>query len=104
MSVFDTAMNTVFTDKNLGVNAVYTPVTGSVKTIRAVVRTPSEIIDGGRLITSAIYPAYLIDIKVADVPNPVEGDTVTINGEVFTVRAPQHTAEKLIWQLDVDKQ
>lgn len=104
MTAFENALNQLFTDSNLSVIATYAPAAGGSSSIRVVRRAPPSLITGGGMYSDAVLPAYLIDVRVSDVAQPAEGDTITIGSDTFEVKSFEYDSEKLAWELNVDKQ
>ena len=99
-SVFASAMDALFADPNIGVEAIYTSDGGAPVLVRAVVRRPDEVTNFGdaRLWSETTR----IDLRVAEVPAPRPGDRIEIDGEAFLIQGePVRDRERLIWTLDM---
>ena len=76
MSVFDLAMNALFNDPNLGVDAVWRAGgAGDGLPVRIILKRPQEIV--GYRDSRFELPATLVDVRLSEV-TPAKGDTVTI--------------------------
>jgi hypothetical protein len=100
MSVFVSAIDDLFSDPNLALDAVYRADGGSDVPVRVMLRRPDRIGDFGE--TRLAAATTLVDIRVAEVAVPMEGDTVVIGGETFIVQGqPLRDVERLVWTLEV---
>lgn len=100
MSAFAAAVATRFADPNLAVDALYTPVeTGVAVTVRGIVRAPDTVtpIFGASLASDTV----MVEVRCAEVAEPVEGDMILIGGEDRIVQGqPRRDALRLVWILD----
>ena len=103
MSAFQEMIDALFSNSSLAQDIVYTPVAGTPKTIRAVIKSPDRIVDVREM---AIHtPTLVVDVRVSDVAAPQEGDTFTIGTLLYTVQGePVRDAENLVWTLDCYRQ
>ena len=103
MSAFQEMIDALFSDSALARDVLYTPVAGTPKTIRAVIKSPDRIVDVHEM---AIHtPTLVVDVRVSDVPDPGEGDTLTIGMLIYAVQGePVRDAENLVWTLDCYRQ
>lgn len=98
MSAFSAAINAIFRDPNMAVDAGYRsggadPAT-SVRVMRTVPDVMSEF-NGGRFVAESVA----LDVRISEVETLEKGDTFTIGGEVFEVfSAPRKDSEGLIWK------
>ena len=99
MTAFVSAINALFADSNLAVDAVYTPAGGDPLTVRVVARRPDEITGFG---DTRVHAAIAIfDVRVAEVAAPAAGDTLAIGGDTYLVQGePVKDRDGLIWRLD----
>ncbi len=70
------------------------------QTVRIITRRPDDLagIEGLSIITAST----LVDVRVKEVPKPVEKDEIEIGGERFVVQGkPRRDRLRLIWSLDV---
>ena len=103
MSAFQGMIDALFSDSALARDVLYTPVAGTARTIRAVIKSPDRIIDVREM---AIHtPTLVVDVRVSDVPDPGEGDTLTIGALTYAVQGePVRDVENLVWTLDCYRQ
>ena len=97
---FAAAIEMLFADPNIGVEAIYTSDGGTPVLVRAVVRRADAVSEFGdaRLWSKTTR----IDLRVAEVPNPRPGDRIEINTEAFLIQGePVHDRERLVWTLDM---
>jgi hypothetical protein len=99
MTAFQEMIDALFADAALARTVTYTPVAGLPQTIRAVIRSPDRIVDVREM---AIHtPTVVVDVRVSDVPDPNQGDTLTIDTFLYVVQGePVRDAENLVWTLD----
>ena len=100
MNAFATAIEMLFADPNIGVEATYTSDGGTPVVVRAVVRRPDEVTSFGdaRLWSETTR----IDLRVAEVPNPRPGDRLEIDSDAFLIQGePVRDRERLVWTVDL---
>ena len=100
MSAFAAAIEMLFADPNIGVEAIYTSDGGAPVVVRAVVRRPDEVTNFGdaRLWSETTR----VDLRVTEVPNPRPGDQIEIGGEAFLIQGePVRDRERLVWTVDL---
>ena len=100
MNVFATAMNVIFADRNMAVDAIwFAGGTGPGVTIRIIRKSPDEItpFGAGRILSETTQ----LDARVADMPTPAPGDLIRIGPEDFILQGePKLDSERLIWTLN----
>jgi hypothetical protein len=100
MNAFATAMNVIFADANMAVDAIwFAGGTGPGLTIRVIRKSPDEItpFGAGRILSETTQ----LDARVADMPTPAPGDLIRIGAEDFLVQGePKADRERLIWTLN----
>jgi len=97
---FAAAVEMLFADPNIGVEAIYTSDGGAPVLVRVVARRADAVSEFGdaRLWSETTR----IDLRVAEVPNPRPGDRIEINTEAFLIQGePKLDRERLIWTLDM---
>ena len=103
MNAFATAMNMIFTDPNMAMDAIwFTGGTGPGVAIRVIRKSPDEItpFGAGRIQSETTQ----IDARVADMPTPASGDLIRIGAEDFILQGePKLERERLIWTLNTRK-
>lgn len=100
MSAFAAAVGALFTDPNIGRDAVYIADGGVPQLVRAVARRADAISDFGdaRLWSETTR----IDLRVAEVANPRPGDRIEIDGDAFLIQGePVRDRERLVWTVDL---
>lgn len=100
MNAFAAAIEMLFADPNIGVEAVYTSDGGAPVMVRAVVRRPDEVTNFGdaRLWSETTR----LDLRAAEVPNPRPGDRLEIDAEAFIIQGePVRDRERLVWTVDL---
>lgn len=100
MSVFDTAMQALFTDANLAVEATFIPVSGANKVVRVITRAPDVYQNIGQ---SVMHTSSLVlEVQVADCPALTPGDRFLIGQTTYIVQGePRRDSERLTWQVDL---
>ena len=100
MNAFATAMNVIFADANMAVDALwFAGGTGAGIAIRVIRKSPDEItpFGAGRVLSETTQ----LDARVADMPTPVPGDVIQIGAETFTLQGePKLDRARLIWTLN----
>lgn len=101
---FSAAIDDLFADPNIARDAVWRPGgTGDGIPVRAIARRPDRNAEFGAV---AVHTATAVfEVRVSEVPNPAEGDTITLigalGGEIFVVQGePVRDAERLVWAID----
>ena len=100
MTVFAAAIEMLFADLNIGVEAIYTSDGGAPVVVRAVLRRPDEVTSFGdaRLWSETTR----VDLRVTEVPNPRPGDRIEIDGDAFLIQGePVRDRERLVWTVDL---
>lgn len=100
MTVFDTAIDTLFTNSDLAVDATYSPAAGGSSSVRVIVshiEEPTDVFNAGAVVLKSIA-----DIRVSDVALPVQGDGLAIGSDTYTITNPQKKdANQLIWTMEL---
>ena len=104
MTAFTAAIDALFADPNLGVNAIYRAGgSGEAITLRAIVRQPDRVGTYGE--TRIATETTIIDIRTSEVAAPAEGDTIEMAGTVYVIQgAPIRDGERLVWTLEARAQ
>ena len=100
MTAFAEALDLLFSDGNIGREAVYVAEGGTPQLIRVVPRRADEVTSFGdaRLWSETTR----VDLRVAEVPNPRQGDRIEIQGEAFLIQGePVRDRERLVWTVDL---
>ena len=100
MTAFAAVVDALFSDPNIGREAVYTSDGGAPVLVRIVSRRADTITDFGdaRLWSETTR----IDLRMADVAIPRPGDRIEIDGDAFLVQGePVRDREWLVWTMDL---
>ena len=101
MNAFATAMNVIFADANMAVDAIwFAGGTGPGVSIRVIRKSPDEItpFGAGRILSETT----LLEARVADLPTPAAGDLIRIGVEDFMLQGePKLDRERRIWTLNM---
>lgn len=99
MTVFSSAIQTLFNDQNLAVNATFIPQIGVSKAVRVITRAPDVYQNIGQSVIET--PSLVLEVQVADCPTVSQGDQFIINSATYTVQGePRRDSERLYWQVD----
>ena len=101
MNAFATAMNVIFADANMAVDALwFAGGTGSGVAVRIIRKSPDEITPFGA--ARIMSETTVLDARVADMPTPAPGDLIRIKLEDFLIQGePKLDRERLIWTLNM---
>lgn len=100
MTAFAAIVDALFSDPNIGREAVYIADGGAPSLVRIVSRQADAISDFGdaRLWSETTR----IDLRLAEVPNPSPGDRIEIAGNAFLIQGePVRDRERLVWTVDL---
>ena len=100
MSAFAAAVGALFTDGNIGRDAVYIADGGAPVLVRLIARRADDVTEFGdaRLWSETTR----VDLQVAEVPNPRPGDRIEIDGDAFLIQGePVRDRERLVWTVDL---
>jgi hypothetical protein len=100
MNAFATAINMIFADANMAVDAIwFAGGTGPGIAVRVIRKSPDEVtpFGAGRILSETTQ----LDARVADLATPAPGDLIQIGAETFTLQGePKLDRERLIWTLN----
>ena len=100
MNAFATAMDRIFADRNMAVDATwFAGGTGPGVAIRVIRKSPDEVtpFGAGRILSETT----VLEVRVAEVPTPAPADLIRIGTEDFLVQGqPKLDRERLIWTLN----
>ena len=103
MNAFATAMNIIFGNADMAVDALwFAGGLGPGVAVRVIRKSPDEItpFGAGRILSETT----VLDARVADLPTPAAGDLIRIGLEDFLVQGePKLDRERLIWTLNTRK-
>lgn len=100
-TAFAPALDALFADPNLGVDAVYRAGGGGPGLpIRVIVRQPDRIGTFGE--TRIAAATTTVDVRVAEVATPAAGDIVEVDGTVYMIQGePIRDAACLLWTAEL---
>ena len=104
MTAFTAAIDALFADPNLGLDAVYR-VGGADPGVplRVILRRPDRIGEFGE--ARIVAETLLIDVRLQDVAVPVDGDTIEMDGILHVIQGePISDAERLVWTIEARRQ
>ena len=100
MNAFATAMNMIFADANMAVDAIwFAGGTGPGVAVRVIRKSPDEVtpFGAGRILSETTQ----LDARMVDMPTPAPGDLIRIGTEDFLLQGePKLDRERLIWTLN----
>ena len=100
MTAFAAAMDAIFEDPDMALDALYQPSGGGGgETVRVIRSSPDEMtgFNTGRFVTDAVT----IDVRVSEVADLNDGDTFEFSGEVYRVQGePRRDGDRLIWRAE----
>lgn len=100
MTVFSAAINTLFDDPNIGIDATYyAGGEGAGVAVRIVWRAPDQVADfgGGRFVARG----RMLEVRVSDVAMLSAGDTVTVAGQEYVISGePLIDDNGLLWRAE----
>ena len=101
MNAFATAMNVIFADRNMAVDALWLAGgTGPGVNVRVIRKSPDEITPFGA--ARILSETTQLEARVADMPTPAAGDLIRIGPEDFLLQGePKLDRERLIWTLNM---
>ena len=101
MNAFASAIDRIFADANMAVDAIwFAGGTGPGVAARVIRKSPDEITPFGA--ARILSDTTLLEARVLDLPTPASGDVIRIGPEDFVVQGePTRDRERLIWSLDL---
>ena len=97
MSVFDSLLSRIFSNRDLSSTATYVPLGGSAVSIPAIMITPAAVNIPANV--DVFVPAFAADVLERDVAQPKEGDQIILEGNSFTVSSFENDSLKKVWRL-----
>lgn len=83
MTIFDTAIDTLFNDDNMAVDAIYTPVAGGPVSVRVILTEGVEIASAG--FSDVSDRRTVVGIRNSEIDSPGRGDTILVGAITYTV-------------------
>jgi len=100
MNAFAAALDALFADINMAVDATWYPVGGAPQPIRVIRKAPDEVTAFGS--AQILSETTLVDVRTSEMANPKPGDGISIGAENFTIQgAPKRDRERLLWTLEL---
>ncbi len=101
MNAFAAAMDAIFADANMAVDATWTPGgVGPETPLRIIRKAPDELTEFGA--ARILSDTLIVDIRVSEAPGFAAGDTVDIGRVPYTVQGkPRRDRERLIWTVEL---
>jgi hypothetical protein len=100
MNAFAMAMDALFADVNLGLDATWYPAGGAPQPVRVIRKAPDEVTSFGS--AQILSETTLVDARVSEMANPRPGDGITIGADNFTIQGePRRDRDRLIWTLEL---
>ena len=100
MSVFDTAVATLFADQNMASDATFIPQNGANASVRVIIRAPDAFQKVGSSIIDT--PTTTLEVLVSDCPLLAPGDQFLIGQTTYVVQGePRRDELQLTWLVDV---
>ena len=100
MTAFAAAIDVLFADLNLGIDAVYRAGGADPgMPVRVILRRPDRISEFGE--TRIVAGTVVVDVRVSEVATPAESDTIEADGIVYVIQGePIRDAERLVWTVE----
>ena len=104
MTVFTAAIDALFVDPNLGLDAMYRAGGADPGIpVRVILRRPDRVGEFGE--TRVVAETLLIDVRVQDAAAPADGDTIEVDGTVYVIQGqPIRDAERLVLTIEARPQ
>jgi len=83
VTIFDTAIDTLFDDDNLAVDATYTPAAGGPVSVRVIIQEGVDLVSVGA--SDLADRRTVIGIRKSDIAAPVKDDTLLVGVTTYTV-------------------
>jgi hypothetical protein len=101
MNAFATAMDRIFAAPAMAVEAVWISAgTSEERPVRVIRKAPDRIAEFGS--ARILSDTTIIDVRVADLPDPRPGDLILLGSESFVIQGePVRDRERLVWTLDL---
>ena len=101
MNAFATAIDRIFADANMAVDALwFAGGTGPGVAVRVIRKSPDEITPFGAARIQS--ETTMLDARVTDMPTPAPGDLIRIGLEDLILQGePKLDRERLIWTLNM---
>jgi len=100
MNAFAVAMDALFADVNLGLDATWYPAGGAPVPVRVIRKAPDEVTSFGA--AQILSETTLIDVRVSEMANPKPGDGISIGADNFVIQGePKRDRDRLLWTVEL---
>lgn len=100
MTAFSAALDAIFADPNMAVDATWRDSLGGAGTPCRIVLTRPDVM-GGYGDAQIVSDVLRFDVRVVDWQTPRPGDTITFSGETFVLQGePRRDRMRLVWQCE----
>ncbi len=100
MTAFAAAMDVLFADINMAVDATWYPAGGAPQPIRVIRKAPDDVTSFGS--AQILSETTLVDVRTSEMANPRPGDGISIGADNFTIQGePKRDRDRLIWTLEL---
>jgi len=100
MNAFVAAVDALFADVNLGLDAIWYPAGGAPQPVRVIRKAPDEVTSFGS--AQILSDTTLIDVRTSEMPNPKPGDGVAIGADNYVIQGePKRDRDRLLWTLEL---
>jgi hypothetical protein len=97
VTLFAAAVDDLFADRNLALNASYEPPGGvTAVPLRLILRQPDHTAE--LLQTGAVVASLIGEVRVSELAQPEEGGQLSVGTETYVVRSVDSDALGLIWR------
>lgn len=99
-TVFTAAIDELFADPNIGVDAVFRAGGADPGVpVRVILRRPDRVGEFGE--TRIVAETLIIDVRVSEVAAPADGDTVEVDSTVYVIQGEAiRDVERLVWTIE----
>ncbi len=100
MTAFAAAMDAIFGDPNMAVDATWYPAGGAPQPVRVIRKAPDEVTAFGA--AQILSETTLVDARVSEMANPKPGDGIGIGNDNFTIQGePKRDRDGLLWTVEL---
>jgi|AMFO01.1.fsa_nt_gi hypothetical protein len=100
MTAFAAAMDAIFADVHLAVDATWYPAGGAPQPIRVIRKAPDEVTSFGA--AQILSETTLVDVRTSEMLDPKPGDGISIGADNFTIQGePKRDRDRLLWTLEL---
>lgn len=99
MGLFAEAIDDLFAS-DIAEDAIYQPLAGAARSVR-VIRQQQDVYGNFGDTRLRTDRALTVEVRISDLPDPVRGETVVMNGQSWTIKSfGIDDADRLIWTLE----